>query len=113
MEYGAEVSLQIRPSHSRKAESHGPLRLFFIRIHGPKANEHSISKDVLQRVLHDSRIAGGANDAERIAGNGRGRVTAPEAVRHVIGFRAELELCAFCNTEDSRERQIEGPGFRT
>src|SRR5262245_16065614 len=80
------------------------------------------SEKILHGELEDSRIQGLANHAERPAAEiddsagcprgGGGRIQRPEAVGHIVGFRADLNALALGQREDPGKREIETPGLQ-
>src|SRR5207237_10269981 len=68
---------------------------------------------ILQRELHDSRIARRNHLTEGCARKVRRRIVHSEAVREVERLGSELHLLRFPEAESSRKCHVELPGART
>jgi hypothetical protein len=69
-------------------------RLSLIRVHGRRPREQSISKDILQRELHDSRIEGTSNLSESPISQLRIGINGTEAVGDVVRFCSNFETAS-------------------
>jgi hypothetical protein len=65
---------------------------------------HSISKDVLQRELHDPRISRRGYLTEEVVIENRRRIHHSETICEIERFCPELDALAFANLQSSRQR---------
>ena len=69
-------------------------------------------EEVLQRELHDSRIAGSVDLAKDVAVKRRGWIHADEAVGHIERLASKFDTLSFPEPESPRQGHVLLPGSR-